>query len=287
MTRQRFSWTSLPPTLLRALQRELSLEGDPAEALRRRYGARPSPEFVGATWPLLRERWLRRDRTARASVVERLRTRRLGNLDIPVGNATGQMDYLRSCRSGTTLRNVVAEALLAAGHAPTPDGHPTAPSLPALQAEAPLAATAIVEQLLAMFRRVSGAEAIELDPDGDIPLRYGSTMVFVRVFAEPPIVRVFSPLLTDVGLGLDLLETVNRLNDEYFFVKFSVSDGAVVAAMDLFARPLVEQHVLEACGVIGETADQVDEQLQDAFGGRTFFSEYKEAKPAPGTGGYL
>ena len=282
MARKTFSWGNLPSPLLRALQEDLALDGDAAAALRAAYGSRPSPDFVRAAWVTLRDRWLQRDRRARLAVVDDLRQRRLGDLSIKVTNASGQMQYLRSCRNSAALRDVVAAALDAAGATPPPElaerviDHTVADD-----------AAAITLALLEHLRAATGSPALALDDDGDIPMQFGSAMVFVRAFADPPIVRVFSPILAEVGLGVDLLDAINELNAEHFFTKWFVTDGVLIACVDVFGTPLVADHVLHACGVVGEIAGSLDEELQDRFGGRTFFGEWKGPKPVPGTGGYL
>jgi len=144
----------------------------------------------------------------------------------------------------------------------------------------------VSRQLLAVVRAVSGDDELDVDSDGDIPLRYGSAMVFVRVFGDPPIIRVFSPVLAEARMGVDLAQVVNELNGQHLFVKWLISDGSVVASVDLFGDPLAAQHVLHACGVLGETVNELDEQLQEQFGGRTFFGEYAPPKIL-GHGGYL
>lgn len=58
---------------------------------------------------------------------------------------------------------------------------------------APLDAEQIAERLLVTLRRASSNESLERDEAGDIPLRFGSSVVFVRVFGDPPIIRIFSP----------------------------------------------------------------------------------------------
>ena len=57
--------------------------------------------------------------------------------------------------------------------------------------------------------------ALPIDPDGDIGIRSGSAMVFVRVRDNPPLVDVFSPILTEVEpterLYMKLSELTNRM----------------------------------------------------------------------------
>ncbi len=69
--RYKFKWANLPPPLLRALCRDLALDGsgEPAVTLQTAYGARPSEEFIRETWDTLRESWLRTDKASREWVV--------------------------------------------------------------------------------------------------------------------------------------------------------------------------------------------------------------------------
>lgn len=116
MPKYRFDWASLPAGLLRQLQRDLQLAGsDPALALRRAFGARPSEAFVKLAWGSLRERWVAKDPVVRKSIVADLRAKDLGRTDTKVGTARGEVAYLRSCRNSPTLRTVVLAHLLAAG----------------------------------------------------------------------------------------------------------------------------------------------------------------------------
>ena len=77
MPRYKFSWDSLPSTLLRGLKRDFGLEGDVPVALRKSFGARPSEDFIQAAWPTLLNGWLKNDRPSRMAVVDQLRNRKL------------------------------------------------------------------------------------------------------------------------------------------------------------------------------------------------------------------
>lgn len=449
MPRHRFSWDNLHPALLRKLKPAFPDQPDLSRALRSAYGARPSPDFVRDHWPVLLEEWLRRDRQSRAAVVDELRHARLGDVSINTATAGGQMDYLRSCRNASSLREIVRTALIQAGESPPaakapakgtkrrvgaptrsrawqtfttslastlgalledsyliltkkdgpgfvqfaahgafgmraemvsnaylpndhqlseaalkraralgwtdptgspeastpeadPDGSPnhfcdweapvpyiavarlavdtlvdvlgvhhpsmlrysastregTPVLLPTLGLQlepgtaladepAPTGLDEIRGRVLELLRGASGTLDLAPDDDGDIPLVFGSAMVFVRVFGDPPIVRVFSQVLSDVQPTPALVAAVNDLNMQYAFTKWIVHDDSVVAAVELFAVPLTEQHVLHACGVVGEIANEVDEQLQQQFGGRTFLGEYQPPASKNETLGYL
>jgi hypothetical protein len=453
MTGSTFDWQLVPSSLLRSFKRELGLEGDPATALKDWYGEVPGDEFAKDAWPVLRDRWLGKNRYPREAVVNELRSRRVGDLSVPVRSAAGQMAYLRSCRNSAGLRTAVLETFLtdmiengdpgperdtattdrptavpaAAGESAatrwgayaaalagalrsleseqflildvhdragfiqfaaggveglsaelvsnaylppfqqhstralarireigwldpevTPDqigevprsanhrldwpdpvpfievartavttlveilgledpatvryqsftsagtpilipslGEAIPSSSDAPQPPAPLDAEQIAQRLLVVLRRETGNDQLERDDAGDIPLRFGSSIVFVRVFGDPPIIRVFSPALGDVSVDSRVLATVNDVNTSTVFTKWLVVDDRIIAVIDLFGRPFDEQHVISACHVVGDTADASDEELQKRLGGRTYFGEYRPPKLPTHHAGYL
>jgi len=106
--RYRFKWTNLSPALLKVLCRDLlgeNLQSNPADALARKYGARPREDFVRAAWPILRESWLRVSKESRDWVVEALR--QIRNEPEPLTRRDTQMDYLRNLRNSANLRLIV------------------------------------------------------------------------------------------------------------------------------------------------------------------------------------
>jgi len=148
-------------------------------------------------------------------------------------------------------------------------------------------AAEVAEQVLAILREASGNPDLQPDDDGEMAIRFGSSAVFFQVFGDPPIVRAYSPALTQVPLEPKVAIALNELNSSTAFTKWLAVDDMIVAAIDLFGDPLVERHIVHACEVLGSTADDVDDQLQQQFGGKTFFGEYSHPKLTHETGGYL
>ena len=63
-----------------------------------------------------------------------------------------------------------------------------------------------------------GLDDLIRDADGDIPVRVGSALMFVRaVPGTPPLVQLFAHVLDDVDLTLPLLEAVNDINRRILF----------------------------------------------------------------------
>lgn len=138
----------------------------------------------------------------------------------------------------------------------------------------------------ALLPVLTGGEVL-YDDDGDIPIRFGSAQVFVRAGEEAPVVRVFAIVLTDLSMSSSLSEAINELNQRYLYGKFFWDGHSVVMAIDVPCAPFVGSHLLHAIGTVGEVADELDEELQEQFGGRTFYG-VRAPEPDEGlSGGYL
>jgi hypothetical protein len=95
------------------------LVDDPIVSLRRRYGARPSTQFVRDLWTTLREGWLARDAASRNWVATELRAAGLGDLALD-----DELRYLKSCRNAEQLRRTVLIAFHELGEEPPPAPEP-------------------------------------------------------------------------------------------------------------------------------------------------------------------
>jgi hypothetical protein len=128
-------------------------------------------------------------------------------------------------------------------------------------------------QLLQTLRAETGNEALDFDEDGDIGLRYGSVMVFVKVSGDTPSVRIHAPVLLEVRKSPELLERLNELNSRVVRPAFFHATECVVAVADFPAAPFEAQHVVRALREFCTLADGIDALLQGEFGGRTAFAE--------------
>lgn len=111
------------------------------------------------------------------------------------------------------------------------------------------------------------------DSDGDIPIRSGSAMVFVRVLPDAPIVELFAPLLLDVVGNALTLERLAQINQRVRFVKFAWRTGTVFAEMQLHCLPFVGAHLRHAVALMSEVADRADDELRLELGGQLFFAD--------------
>lgn len=144
----------------------------------------------------------------------------------------------------------------------------------------------------AALRQALGVGELKYDETGDIPIRFGNAMVFVRLRGGPPRVQVFSPMLWDLTNTAGLFEVLNDINSRADTGRVFLTGNQVVAAVDLPAVGLTGEYVAMACFQIGSLADHFDQELAARFGGRTTFqeaaAEVKEATPRPdSTPGYL
>jgi hypothetical protein len=149
---------------------------------------------------------------------------------------------------------------------------------PAPPRETPSANTieGLRDLVLKAVRKASGNADLGFTEDGDLPLRFGSAAVRVRVLDDPPCLRVFSAILENVEVNDRLVNRVHALNSEVRFVRFFVLDGIVFAATEMFTSPFVAEHVASACLQLGSLAEEIGGTLQKEFGGRRAFEDTRE-----------
>jgi hypothetical protein len=134
-------------------------------------------------------------------------------------------------------------------------------------------------------------DQLQLDTDGDIGIRAGSAMVFVRVRDNPPLVDVFSPILTEVEPTEQLYVKLSELTNRMPIGRLYCAQDTVWASIPVFGRNFQASHLMLAVQVMTGLADELDDRLHGEFGGKRFFGEGdKPATPDPGdhrTGMYL
>jgi hypothetical protein len=116
-------------------------------------------------------------------------------------------------------------------------------------------------------------EALPVDPDGDIGIRSGSAMVFVRVRDNPPLVDVFSPILTEVRPTEQLYVKLSELTNRMPIGRLYCANDTVWASVPVFGRDFQATHLMLAVQVMTGLADELDDRLHGEFGGKRFFGE--------------
>ena len=132
-------------------------------------------------------------------------------------------------------------------------------------------------------------ESLQVDSDGDIGIRSGSAMVFVRVRDTPPLIDVFSPILTDVEASEKLYAKLSELTTKMPIGRLYQANKTVWASVPVFGRDFQPTHLMLAVQVMTGLADELDDRLHGEFGGKRFFGEGDSPVETPeaNTGMYL
>lgn len=109
------------------------------------------------------------------------------------------------------------------------------------------------------------------DEEGDIVIRVGSTLLFLRAADDAQDVVLFSAVVHDVDGRSRAAEVINDLNVEARWVKFQLVRDRVFVTTSVPARPFVPAHLHQAVRVMSDVADGVDEELAAKLHGRTTF----------------
>jgi hypothetical protein len=118
--------------------------------------------------------------------------------------------------------------------------------------------------------------SVEIDSDGDFVLRNESAAGFVTIIDwgnDKTIVRVWSPVLREVGLTADVYKWVATDGQENYFghahvVTADGQAGMIVWEHELLGDYLDEDELMIAVyGVVG-VANDIDDDLKSKFGGK-------------------
>ncbi|HEX8632081.1 MAG TPA: hypothetical protein VF755_28305, partial [Catenuloplanes sp.] len=116
-------------------------------------------------------------------------------------------------------------------------------------------------------------DQLQVDSDGDIGIRAGSAMVFVRVRDNPPLIDVFSPILTEVEPTEQLYVKLSELTNRMPIGRLYCTSDTVWASIPVFGRNFQATHLMLAVQVMTGLADELDDRLHGEFGGKRFFGE--------------
>lgn len=101
-----------------------------------------------------------------------------------------------------------------------------------------------------------------------VVIRCGTAKVLVRlVDADPPVLRVYSPLLRTVESTPALLADLNEINAHLSFLRLFWRDHTVYAATELLAGSTDGPAFAHSCDALAELADYYDERLHRTHGG--------------------
>jgi hypothetical protein len=121
-----------------------------------------------------------------------------------------------------------------------------------------------------------------IDEDGDVPIRWGSAMYYVRLLdREVPLVRLFATLVRGVKKNAKLLGLINQINTEIAMARVYWIENDVVVSTELVAETLDKIELDQACRNIGWIADTYDTKLKDEVGGEMSFADEKPDADPP------
>jgi hypothetical protein len=129
-----------------------------------------------------------------------------------------------------------------------------------------------VRTVLATMSKTT-VDQLQVDGDGDIGIRAGSAMVFVRIRDNPPLIDVFSPVLTEVEPTEQLYVKLSELTNRMPIGRLYCASDTVWASIPVFGRNFQATHLMLAVQVMTGLADELDDRLHGEFGGKRFFGE--------------
>lgn len=111
------------------------------------------------------------------------------------------------------------------------------------------------------------------DFEGDIAVRVGSTMMFLRTSGDSREVTIFSTVVHEVEGRSRAAEVLNDLNADARWVKFQLTRDRVFVTYSLLVHPFVPAHLHQAVRIVSEVADGIDDELAAKLRGRTTFDD--------------
>ncbi|GAA4888813.1 hypothetical protein GCM10025789_01410 [Tessaracoccus lubricantis] len=107
---------------------------------------------------------------------------------------------------------------------------------------------------------------------GDVAIRVGSTIVFLRSTPDAAELVLFSALVHDVEGRSRACEVLNDLNVEARYGRFALHRDRVFVQVSVAAKPFVPAHLHQALIHLAQIADGIDDALASKLGGRTTFN---------------
>ena len=126
--------------------------------------------------------------------------------------------------------------------------------------------TPLMDQVLSVYRDVTGIEDLAFDEDGDVSVRYG--VIVISAVQLNNRVRLFSALVTEAKETPALLRKINQINDGVHRIRVFLHDHVVYAALDVPADPFVPAHMVAAMNEFSEVAEGLAIVLRAEFSGK-------------------
>ncbi len=203
-------------------------------------------------------------------------------LDVPVSHA----DQL-AVMAVRALREVFGVAHPAFLEADLTDPDDDVTQLPVAEDDGAVDPPAVVPEDVEHLRALVDAALTPLfgdlpehDADGDIPVPFGSSLVYVRVVEEAPVIDIFGVVVDGVSDLRRASYEVNVLNRDHRFVKFFLVEDRVIAQTLVAAWPFAADHLRMMLTGMSAKLDQVGDELAARVGGRTALGDDPDDEPA-------
>lgn len=118
------------------------------------------------------------------------------------------------------------------------------------------------------------------DADGDIPILYGSALVYVRTADSQPVVSIFAIVVQDVADLEVARREVMILSRRSVFAKFHLVGRQIIASVAIPSLPFVPRHLVGMVELVGREIDALDDDLALRVRGRRWLDVMSGA-PAP------
>ena len=140
----------------------------------------------------------------------------------------------------------------------------------------------VVDQVRTKVQRIltDNFGKVEIDRDNDFVVRKDSAVTFIRIregFGDDgAIIEVKCPLLMEVTLTKELFQWVATEGQRYKLGSVYVNPddngktGWVYFRYAIIGQDLDESELMTAVGVVLVTSDELDNELQEKFGGELF-----------------
>jgi len=137
-----------------------------------------------------------------------------------------------------------------------------------------------IDQVKAKVQRILTETfgSVSVDQDGDFFTRFDSAVVYIRPFEksdEVTLVRTWSIMLRDVPLTPEVYRWVATEGQAFFFGRAQLFEeeggkGSIHFSHNLLGDFLDPEELQWAVIALGNSANELDDQLQSRFGGRKF-----------------
>lgn len=124
------------------------------------------------------------------------------------------------------------------------------------------------------IREYLGVDDLMTDADGDIPLRRGRALFYLRLLdGRPPLVRVFSVVAERVPPSPRLFELLNDVNAENLLVRLFWAGGDILVVRDIIAGSLRLEDLASSCDAVAAAAEEYHDHFLEQIGGSTGFDQ--------------